>query len=152
LRDVQAFVRSFDGMYAGFMDRAAQAQALIRDRQTLVVLVTTAEAERVEQAGEFTDALKAMGVTLGAVAVNRMMAPLPAASTIARADLPASLKHKLKRNLDDLGKLKRRETAALARLREKLPGGARLIVAPDLGREPRKLSDLAEIARKLVAH
>jgi anion-transporting ArsA/GET3 family ATPase len=152
LSDVQTFVRSFDGMYAGFADRAAQAQALIRDGQTLVVLVTTAEAERIEQTEEFIDALKAMGVTLGAVAVNRMMAPLPAASTIANADLPASLKRKVKRNLDDLGKLQRRETAALARLREMLPAGARLIVASDLGREPRTLADLSEIARNLIAH
>lgn len=152
LSDVQAFVHSFDGMYAGFAERAARAQALIRDEQTLVVLVTTAELERVEQTGEFINALAAMGVTLGAVAVNRVMAPLPTASAIAKADLPASLKRKLKRNLDDLGKLKRRETAALARLREKLPTGTRLIVATDLGREPRTLADLAEIARNLIAH
>jgi len=152
LTDVQAFVRSFDGMYAGFADRAAQAQSLIRDGQTLVVLVTTAEAERIEQAEEFIEALKAMGVTLGALAVNRMMAPLPAASTIANADLPPSLKRKLKRNLEDLGKLKRREAAALARLRKKIPPSVRLIVAPDLGREPRTLADLVEIARNLSAH
>jgi anion-transporting ArsA/GET3 family ATPase len=152
LSDVQAFVRSFDGMYAGFADRAAQAQALIRDRQTLVVLVTTAEAERVDQAGEFIDALSAMGLTLGAVAVNRMMAPLPSASAIVKADLPAGLKRKLKRNLDDFGALARRETAALARLRERVPSGTRLIAAPELGREPRTLADLVEIARNLIAH
>ena len=152
LTDVQSFVRSFDGMYAGFADRAAQGQALIRDGRTLVVLVTTAETERVEQAGEFIDALSAMGITLGAVAVNRMMAPLPAASEIAKADLPAALKRKLKRNLDDFGALKRRETAALARLSERVPASTRLIAAPDLGREPRTLADLAEIARNLTAH
>jgi anion-transporting ArsA/GET3 family ATPase len=152
LTDVQSFVRSFDGMYAGFADRAAQAQALIRDGRTLVVLVTTAETERVEQAGEFIDALSAMGITLGAVAVNRMMAPLPAAPEIAKADLPAALKRKLKRNLDDFGALKRRETAALARLSERVPASTRLIAAPDLGREPRTLADLAEIARNLTAH
>lgn len=152
LSDVQSFVRSFDGMYAGFADRAAQAQALIRDRRTLVVLVTTAEAERVDQAEEFIEALAALGITLGAVAVNRMMAPLPAASTIASADVPAALKRKLKRNLDDFSALARRETAALARLREKIPAGARLLIAQDLGREPRALADLVEIARNLVAH
>jgi anion-transporting ArsA/GET3 family ATPase len=152
LSDVQGFVRSFDGMYAGFADRATQAQALIRDGQTLVVLVTTAEAARVDQAGEFIDALTAMGITLGAVAVNRMMAPLPAASKIANADLPAALKRKLKRNLENFAALKRRETAALARLREKIPAGTRLIAAPDLGREPRTLADLVEVARNLIAH
>jgi anion-transporting ArsA/GET3 family ATPase len=149
LSDVQTFVRSFDGMYAGFADRAAQAQALLRDDQTLVVVVTTAEVERVDQACEFIEALAGLGLTLGAVAINRVMAPRPAASTIASAELPAGLKRKLKRNLDDFAALKRRETAALDRLRERLPPGTRLLAAPDLGREPRTLADLAAIATAL---
>ena len=133
LSDVQGFVRSFDGMYAGFADRAAQAQALIRDRQTLVVLVTTAEAERIEQAGEFIDALAAMGITLGAVAVNRMTAPLPAASTIASADLPAALKRKLIRNLEDFGALARRENRGARSITREATGGR----APDGRAGPR---------------
>ncbi len=149
LGDVQAFVGSFDGMYAGFADRAAQAQALIRDERTLVVLVTTAEAERVDQAIEFIEALTKLGLKLGAVAVNRMMAPLPDEAAIGRADLPAALKRKLKRNLDDFAALERREAAALKRLRASIPAGTRLIAAPDLGREPRTLKDLAELARSL---
>jgi anion-transporting ArsA/GET3 family ATPase len=152
LSDVQTFVRGFDGMYAGFADRAAQAQTLIREANTLVVVVTTAEIERIDQACEFIDALKAMGITLGAVAVNRVMAPLPPASSIDDADLPAALKRKLKRNLEDFTALKGRETVALDRLRERLPAGTQLIAAPDLGREPHTLGDLAEIARNLIAH
>jgi anion-transporting ArsA/GET3 family ATPase len=149
LSDVRAFVASFDGMYAGFADRAAQAQALIRDDRTLVVLVTTAETERVDQAIEFIAALTQLGLKLGAVAVNRLMAPLPDETAIASADLPASLKRKLRRNLADYTALRQRETSALDRLRESIPVGTRLIVAPDLGREPRTLADLAEIARNL---
>ena len=149
LGDVQAFVASFDGMYAGFADRAAQAQALIRDDQTLVVLVTTAETERVDQAIEFIEALTQLGLKLGAVAVNRVMAPLPDEAAIAGARLPAALKRKLKRNLDDFAALRQREASALDRLRDRLPAGTRLIAAPDLGREPRTLADLAEIARNL---
>jgi len=149
LGDVQAFVASFDGMYAGFADRAAQAQALIRDPRTLVVLVTTAEAERVDQAVEFIEALSKLGLMLGAVAVNRMMAPLPDEAAIADADLPAALKRKLKRNLDDFAALRQRESSALDRLRASIPAGTRLIAAPDLGHEPRRLADLAALARSL---
>jgi len=149
LGDVQAFVRSFDGMYAGFADRAAQAQALIRDEKTFIVLVTTAETERIEQAREFIGALGRLGLKPGAVAVNRVMPPTPGESALAGARLSAALKRKLKRNLDDFAALKRRETAALERLRESVPAGTRLIAAPDLGREPRTLADLAEIARNL---
>jgi len=149
LGDVQTFVGSFDGMYAGFAERAAQAQALIRDDQSFIVLVTTAETERVDQAIEFIEALTQLGLRVGAVAVNRLMTPLPDESVIASADLPAALKRKLKRNLDDFAALQQRETAALDRLRDRVPAGTRLIAAPDLGREPRTLSDLAEIARSL---
>jgi anion-transporting ArsA/GET3 family ATPase len=149
LGDVQDFVGNFDGMYAGFADRAAQAQALIRDDHTFVVLVTTAEGERVDQAIEFIEALRQLGLELGAVAVNRLMPPLPDGATIVSADLPAALRRKLKRNLDDFAVLHAREAASLARLRDNLPAGTSLIVAPDLGREPRTLADLAEIARSL---
>ncbi len=149
LGDVQAFVANFDGMYAGFADRAAQAQALIRNDDTLVVLVTTAEAERVDQALEFIAALTELGLKLGAVAVNRVMAPLPDPSAIAAAGLPAALERKLLRNLDDYGALRQREAHALERLRMNLPAGTHLIAASDLGREPRTLADLAEIAGKL---
>ena len=149
LGDVQAFVASFDGMYAGFADRAAQAQALIRDPRTFVVLVTTAEDERVDQAVEFIAALTELGLTPGAVAVNRLMTPPPAETALARADLPPALKRKLKRNLDDFAALHRREAAALARLRASIPAGTRLLAAPDLGHEPRTLKDLAQLARSL---
>ncbi len=102
LSDVQTFVRSFDGMYAGLCrSRGAGADIDSRRATRWSCVVTTAETERIDQACEFIEALKAMGITLGAVAVNRMMAPLPAASTIDEADLPAALKRKLKRNLED---------------------------------------------------
>ena len=55
LGDVQAFVRSFDGMYAGFAERAARAQQLLVASDTAVVVVTTAEPERIAQAHEFLD-------------------------------------------------------------------------------------------------
>jgi anion-transporting ArsA/GET3 family ATPase len=149
LSDVQAFVASFDGMYAGFADRAAQAQALIRDDRTLVVLVTTADTERVDQAIEFIESLTQMGLKPGALAVNRVMGRLPDEAGIASADLPTALKRKLKRNLADFAALERREACALDRLRKSVPAGTRLIVAADLGREPRSLADLAELAQDL---
>jgi hypothetical protein len=77
------------------------------------------------------------------------MAPLPLASDLTDADLTPALKRKLKRNLDDFAALKHRETAALDRLRDRVSPDTRLIAAPDLGREPRTLADLTEIARNL---
>ena len=85
LGDVQAFVRSFDGMYAGFAERAGRAQRLLVASDTAVVVVTTAEPERIAQAHEFLDALRAAGIEPRAVIVNRTLPAIPSVAQIARA-------------------------------------------------------------------
>ncbi len=149
LADVQAFVRSFEGMYGGFAERAAEAQALVRGEDSLIVVVTTAEAERVAHAREFVAALGDLGFRIGAVAVNRVMAPIPEAAELEQAEIPAALKRKLLRNLGDFAALKRRESVSIEELRKTLPPETPLVIAPDLGREPRTLKDLTEIAASL---
>jgi len=149
LGEVQSFVEGFSGMYEGFAERAQRAAALLRSDQTIVVIVTTAEAARIAQAREFASALEAAGLWVDAVVVNRVMPELPAASEIARAKISPALKHKLARNLKDFAALKHRETHALKDLRAGLGSKSQILVAPDLGREPRTLADLAELARSL---
>jgi anion-transporting ArsA/GET3 family ATPase len=149
LADVQSFVRAFEGMYDGFAGRAYEAERLIRADETFIAMITTAERERVDQAGEFARALREKGLRIGAVAVNRMMAELPDAGEIERAKLPAGLKAKLRRNLADFAALKARERAALSSLRALIPDEIPIVVSDDLGREPRALADLAAIAADL---
>jgi anion-transporting ArsA/GET3 family ATPase len=151
LGDVQAFVRSFEGMYGGFAERAAAAQALIRDEQCLIVLVTKAKAGCIEQAREFITALNDLGLRVGAVVVNRVTPPIPDAAKLRRAEIPAALKRKLARNLADFAALKRRETVSIEALRLSLTAETSMIIAPDLGHEPRSLKDLAQIAANLRA-
>jgi anion-transporting ArsA/GET3 family ATPase len=151
LSDVQSFVRSFDGMYEGFSARAARAQDKLRAADTAIVIVTTAESSRIVQAREFIGALGDAGLRVSAMVVNRVFADLPDASELASARIAPSLKNKLKRNLADYAALKTREEVSLSALRDSLPAGAVLMVAPDLGREPRTIADLAEIARSIRA-
>jgi len=151
LSDVQSFVRSFDGMYEGFSARAERAQDKLRAADTAIVIVTTAESSRIVQAREFVGALADAGLRVSAMVVNRVLAELPDASELASARIAPSLKKKLKRNLADYAALKTREEVSLSALRDSLPAGAVLMVAPDLGREPRTIADLAEIARSIRA-
>ena len=151
LSDVQSFVRSFDGMYEGFSARAARAQDKLRAPDTAIVIVTTAESSRIAQAREFIGALERAGLRVAAMVVNRVIAELPDAAELSSARIAPSLKRKLKRNLADYAALKTREEVSLSALRNSLPGGALLLVAPDLGREPRTIADLAEIGRSLRA-
>ena len=151
LSDVQSFVRSFDGMYEGFSARAARAQDKLRAPDTAIVIVTTAESSRIAQAREFIRALEDAGLRVAAMVVNRVIAELPDAAELSTARIAPSLKRKLKRNLADYAALKTREEVSLSVLRNSLPGGAVLMVAPDLGREPRTIADLAEIGSSLRA-
>ncbi len=149
LGDVQGFVESFAGMYAGFAERAQKAGELLRAGETIIVIVTTAEAARITQAREFAAALEAAGLRVDAVVVNRMLPEIPNAAELARAKLSPSLKRKLSRNLKDFKALKQRETRALEDLRGGLTTRSQILASQDLGREPRTLADLAEIARNL---
>jgi anion-transporting ArsA/GET3 family ATPase len=149
LGDVQSFVRSFDGMYEGFSDRAASARDKLRADDTGIVIVTTAESSRIAQSREFVAALEQAGLRVGAMVVNRVLAEMPDAAEISTARIAPSLKKKLKRNFADYSALKSREQVSLHALRESLPAGATLMLAPDLGREPRTIADLAEIGQSL---
>jgi anion-transporting ArsA/GET3 family ATPase len=149
LKDVQAFVGRFEGMYTGFAERAASAQRLIRHESSLIVLITTAEAERVEQAGSFVESLEKLGLRLGAVVANRITAPLPDASMLEHAEIPSALRRKLRRNLEDFAAIKQRETAAFESLCRNVPAGVPVITAPELGRPPQSLAEIAELASSL---
>jgi anion-transporting ArsA/GET3 family ATPase len=150
LSDVQAFVRSFDGMYAGFAERAARVQQLLVADDTAVVVVTTAEPERIAQAHEFIAALRTAGIEPRAVIVNRTLPAIAPAEQIARAPLPPALKRKLRRAAEEFAALHQREAAAIASLRAGGPAGLELLAIADLGREPAELADLARLGRSLA--
>ncbi|HEY2526065.1 MAG TPA: ArsA-related P-loop ATPase [Candidatus Binataceae bacterium] len=149
LADVQAFVRSFDGMYAGFAERAARAQRLLVAPDTAVVVVTTAEPERIAQAHEFLAALRRAGIEPRAVIVNRTLPAIMPREQIARAPLEPALKRKLARAAAEFAALKQRETAAIASLRAGESPQLELVAAPDLGRDPADLADLARLGQSL---
>jgi anion-transporting ArsA/GET3 family ATPase len=149
LSDVQAFVRRLEGMYAGFAERAAQVQLLIREPTSILVLVATAEPQRVAQTREFISNLERLGLRPGALIINRVMPPLPDVEEIQCARLPATLKRKLQRNLADFSALRAREAVWLEKLREITPKDVPMLIAEDLGGEPETLRELVRIARSL---
>jgi anion-transporting ArsA/GET3 family ATPase len=149
LADVQTFVRSFDGMYAGFAERAAQVQILLREPTSRLVLVTTAEPQRVEQTSEFASSFSLLGLRTSLLIVNRVMRALPDASELEQARFTPALKRKLQRNLADFGALKAREEVWLKTLRQLKPKGVPMLAATELDREPSTLKDLVQIAESL---
>ena len=126
--------------------RAAAAEELLRDPATLIVLVTTAEQERVEQAQEFVGALSDRGLRSRRGRGKSSDGRCAGRAAITRAKLPAVLKRKLRRNLADFTALKNRELIALEVLRASLPPAVPIIAAAELRREPRSLKELAAFA------
>jgi anion-transporting ArsA/GET3 family ATPase len=145
LGDVQAFVRSFEGMYQGFAERAARARAILGGPECMVLVITSPEELRVEETGVFIRSLDRAGIRIDALIVNRVAPPMPDQSRLARVK-PAALQRKMRRNWRDFAALKQREAASLRVLEQMLPEGVAMLMAPDLGRQPLSLEDLAEIA------
>ncbi len=72
LQDAAAFLAALGGVRAGFRERAARVGELLRDPGTAFVLVTTAEAEPVEESIFLAGKLRAAHIPLAAVVINRM--------------------------------------------------------------------------------
>lgn len=81
LTDAIAFFQAFEGMETGFRARAEDVKLLLRSDVTRFVLVASPRADTVEEAAFFADRLRASGLGVSAMVVNRStprFGPLPA--------------------------------------------------------------------------
>ena len=72
ITDVIGFFQAFDGMEAGFRQRAEAVTGLLRSPETRYVVVTSPRREAVAEAGYFAERLQAQHLEVAAVVVNRM--------------------------------------------------------------------------------
>jgi anion-transporting ArsA/GET3 family ATPase len=98
IADVLAFFQAFQGMEAGFRDRALQVAALLDDPETAFVLVTAPRADRLLETGWLAEHLASRGVEPVALVLNRSH-PAP---YLSADDMPASLSAAVRQNLDEL--------------------------------------------------
>jgi len=70
--DIIAFFRAFEGMEAGFRSRATEVTALLADRGTAFVLVTSPRRDAVEEAEYFAERLRDSAYSVAALVVNRV--------------------------------------------------------------------------------
>jgi len=70
--DVVAFFRAFEGMEAGFRDRALAVEALLASPDTGFVLVTSPRRDAMEEAQFFARQLDTNGKSIDALIVNRV--------------------------------------------------------------------------------
>ena len=70
--DAIQVLQAFDGMEAGFRDRAERVLELLAARETSFVLVASPCGDTVEEASYFADRLAEGGISVAALVVNRM--------------------------------------------------------------------------------
>ncbi len=130
LQDLSVFFRSLGGMIDGFKERAEQVNALLADKQTTFLLVTSPEREPIEEAIFFWRKLKAARMPFGGVIVNRVhhdVAPDADAEEVAESleeELGPKLAAKVAENFRDYHVLARRDEANIERLARKLATSA----------------------------
>lgn len=73
LADIAEFFMLFQTMHAGFVERAESVQALLSDRRTSFVVVSTLETAPVAETSFFIDALHADRLHLGAIVLNKVL-------------------------------------------------------------------------------
>jgi anion-transporting ArsA/GET3 family ATPase len=73
LEDIAEFFLNFQTMYDGFVKRARSVEALLHDRRTTFVVVSTLEAAPLREAEFFISELSARKLHLGAVVLNKTL-------------------------------------------------------------------------------
>jgi anion-transporting ArsA/GET3 family ATPase len=157
--DIIAFFRAFEGMEAGFRDRASQVMTLLGSPETAFVLVTTPRRDAVEEGEYFADRLTDHGMRVEALVVNRMHRHYtdraPSALRARAASLQGTDGEAADRlaagfvNLADLEEIADRERRALAGLEDRLPDAA-VAHVPELDHDVFDFAALHAVANHLV--
>ena len=99
LADAIAFFQAFDGMEAGFRDRAALVMDLLRSGDARFVIVASPRHDTVAEATYFAGRLAESGLTVSAVVVNRLQ---PTFGRFSSADARAHAASALSAGATDL--------------------------------------------------
>jgi anion-transporting ArsA/GET3 family ATPase len=145
LADAMAFFEVFEGMEEGFRQRAAAVQALLTDVRTGYVVVASARADTVSEAGWFVERLAALGVPVGALVLNRMT-PAFGAGSAAEARTRAGAHWENVADLRALREGERRHVEGLAARVAPAP----VVQVPMLAHDVADIDALAEIAALLL--
>jgi anion-transporting ArsA/GET3 family ATPase len=149
LRDAIAFFQAFDGMEAGFRERAERVLHLLDAPETAYVLVTSPRRESVEEADFFARRLGEEHLAVAALIVNRMHPSFGAGDGVAvRAAADAATGTALGAlwaNLADFRDVAASEEAQFGSLAARV-APAPIVHVPVLRSDVHDLAGLAEVA------
>jgi anion-transporting ArsA/GET3 family ATPase len=158
--DVIAFFEAFEGMEAGFRDRAASVRELLGAPETAFVLVTSPRPDAVEEATFFAERLADGGIGVALLVVNRLhpdfgasagrpAGPPGSGEPELAAGQPGTPLGSLRRNLAEFRSVAAQEEGNFAALAAKL-APAPVSRVPFLADDVHDLGGLAIVAGYLV--
>jgi anion-transporting ArsA/GET3 family ATPase len=157
--DVVSFFRAFEGMEAGFRDRALAVEALLAAPETGFVLVTSPRRDAMEEAEFFSRQLDNTGKTIDALIVNRMHPSFgdeapeglrAAADELARRGDDAARRLRARyENLADFREIAQLERDHVKGVQERV-GATSISYVPYLSRDVYDFAALREIGRLLM--
>ncbi|MGD1011374.1 MAG: ArsA family ATPase [Acidimicrobiales bacterium] len=163
VEDAIAFFEAFEGMEAGFRERARRVEDLLADAGTAFVLVVAPRADSIDEARFFAGRLAEQSIQVSALIVNRLFStfepgpPLSASSsTGSRPGEPEPTYAdplaygELRRNLDELLSVAEREGQYVVALAEEV-APAPLVRVPYLTQDVHDVDGLRVVARHLLA-
>jgi anion-transporting ArsA/GET3 family ATPase len=146
--DAIAFFRAFDGMEAGFRERASHVVELLHDPATAYVLVASPRHDAVVEAGFFADRIGDLDLAVAVLVVNRCHPRFGEADPEPPADAPPEVLV-LYENLAQLRRLADREAVALRDLVAKV-APAPVVIVSLLAGDVHDLAGLEDIGARLV--
>lgn len=152
LQDLATFFGALSGVIDGFRERAAGVKAILADRATTFLIVTSPQAEPVEEAVFFHGKLREAAMPFGGLVVNRVDPavgdadpPDPEDVAAALADpVGTTLAGKVALAVADAQVLAARDAAAVARLQADL-GGPEMVLVPHLDDDVHDVDGLVAI-------
>jgi anion-transporting ArsA/GET3 family ATPase len=159
LADTAEFLGAFQGMYAGFKERASAVLSLMRSSGCAFLVVAAPSDSSLDEAGYFVGRLSRGGMRAAAAVVNRrhpVVDSLPAGSAGAAARLLAGTadRRTLGTALDEWLRVERRasmEAVAVARFAEAHPD-VPLIQVPELEADVHDVPGLRTVGAHLFAN
>jgi anion-transporting ArsA/GET3 family ATPase len=154
LNELSRFFRTLSGVIEGFGERARRVAQLLRARETSFLVVTSPESVPAGEAVFLVERLKAAGMPLGELIVNRVHLDCldgHSAEHVCELLTPTlgdALAGRVASNLADFDVLAERDRHTIAALAAQL-GGRQPIVVPQLDEDVQDLLGLARIAEYL---
>ena len=143
--DAAEFFQAFEGMEAGFKERASEVQDLLAQKSTSFVLVTGTHKDTVDEALYFASRLGEFDLEVELVISNRITPDFGEANDDGNQNLPGEIRE----NLDYLTKLRSAELGELSRLALIVDSGKHILV-PQLSHDIGSLCEIQEIGEVLI--